>query len=75
MTKQICSQIVVRYEIQAVALLGGLTIRVERATVPFSDDCEECQTTYPGTSWYNTRSSELTSQYIVLRGWYIVSMR
>lgn len=74
MTKQTCSQIMVRYEIQAAALLG-LTIRVERAIVPFWDDCEECQTTYPGTSWYNTRSSELTSQYIVLRGSYIVSMR
>lgn len=49
MTKQTCSQIMVRYEIQAAALLG-LTIRVERATVPFWDDCEECQTTYPGTS-------------------------
>lgn len=35
MTKQTCSQIVVRYEIQVVALLGGLTIPVERATVPF----------------------------------------
>lgn len=50
MTKQTCSQIVVSYEIQAAALLGGPTIQVERATVPFWDDCEECQTTYPGTS-------------------------